>query len=81
MNHEIITHTPVTLDDGKIIDAYIHKLPSGIYAVHIDYFFEYNTNSTRTRLLTNALWRKQHRDWFRFILFQRSTTPLPMPKI
>ncbi|TEX50960.1 MAG: hypothetical protein B7C55_08055 [Actinomycetales bacterium mxb001] len=81
MNHDIITHTPVTLNNGTTVDAYIHKLPSGMYAVHIDYHFEYNTNSTLTRHTTDALWRKQHRDWFRFIRFQRSSTPLPMPKI
>jgi len=80
MQHDIIAHTPITLDNGKVVGAYIHKQPSGVYALHIDYIFEANSNSTRTKQITEALWRKQHRDWFRFIRFQRSSTPLPMPK-
>lgn len=79
MNHEIITHTPITMDNGNIVNAYIHKLPSGMYAMHADYPFQPNSNSTRTRQIVDALFRSQHRDWFRFIRFQRSSTPLPMP--
>ncbi len=71
MNHEIITHTPITMDNGKVVEAYIHKLPSGMYAMHADYPFQPNSNSTRTRQIVDALFRSQHRDWFRFIRFQR----------
>jgi len=81
MNHQIINRTPITLDNGNVVQAYVHKEPSGWYAVHIDYVFEANTNSTRIKQITEALWRKQHREWFRFIRFQRSSTPLPMPNI
>ena len=80
MQHDIIAHTPITLDNGKVVDAYIHKQPSGMYALDVNYIFEANTNSTRTKQIAEAVWRKQHRDWFRFIRFQRSSTPLPMPK-
>jgi hypothetical protein len=72
MQHDIIAHTPITLDNGNIVEAYIHKLPSGMYAMHAEYPFRSNSNPTRTR---------QHRDWFRFIRFQRSSTPLPMPTL
>jgi hypothetical protein len=51
-----------------------------MYALHVNYIFEANSNSTRTKQIAEAVWRKQHRDWFRFIRFQRSSTPLPMPK-
>lgn len=81
MNHEIITHTPITLDNGIVVEAYIHKLPSGMYAMHADYPFTANSNPTRTRQIVDALFRSQHRDWFRFIRFQRSSTPLPMPTL
>jgi len=81
MNHEIITHTPITMDNGNIVKAYIHKLPSGMYAMHADYPFQPNSNSTRTRQIVDALFRSQHRDWSRFIRFQRSSTPLPMPTL
>ena len=81
MNHDIITHTPITLDNGKVVEAYIHKLPSGMYAMHADYPFTANSNPTRTRQIVDALFRSQHRDWFRFIRFQRSSTPLPMPTL
>ena len=37
MNHDIISYTPIVYDDGSIINAYIHKLPSGWYAMHADY--------------------------------------------
>jgi hypothetical protein len=81
MQHDIITQTPVTMDNGKVINAHIHKLPSGMYAMHADYPFQPNTNSTRIRQIVDALFRSQHRDWFRFIRFQRSSTPLPMPTL
>jgi hypothetical protein len=80
MQHDIIAQTPITLDNGNIVDAYIYKEPSGVFSLKINYIFEANTNSTRTKQITEALWRKQHREWFRFIRFQRSSTPLSMPK-
>ena len=40
MQHDIIAHTPITLDNGKVLDAYIHKQPSGMYALHVNYIFE-----------------------------------------
>jgi hypothetical protein len=81
MNHDIITHTPITMDNGNVVEAYIHKLPSGMYAMHAEYPFRSNSNPTRTRQIVDALFRSQHRDWFRFIRFQRSSTPLPMPTL
>jgi hypothetical protein len=81
MNHEIITHTPITMDNGNIVEAYVHKLPSGMYALHVEYSFKANANPTRIRQITESIWRNQYRDWFRFIRFQKSSTPLPMPAI
>ena len=81
MNHDIISYTPIVYDDGSTINAYIHKLPSGWYAMHADYPFKAYSDSTRTRQVVDALFRKQHRDWFRFIRFQRSSTPQPMPTL
>ena len=60
MNHDIISYTPITLDNGKVVEAYIHKLPSGMYAMHADYPFQPNSNSTRTRQIVDALFRSQH---------------------
>jgi hypothetical protein len=81
MNHEIISYTPIIYDDGRIINAYVHKQPSGWYAMHADYPHQPNSNPTRTKQIVDALFRSQHRDWFRFIRFQRSTTPQPMPTL
>jgi len=81
MNHEIIARTPIDMDNGDLVEAYVHKLPSGIYALHVEYNFKIHTNSTRVRQITDSIWRKQHHDWFRFIRFQKSSTPLPMPDI
>ena len=81
MNHDIITHTPITMDNGNIVNAYVHKLPSGLYAMHADYPFQPNGNSTRTRQIVDSLFRNQYRDWFRFIRYQKSSTPMPMPAV
>jgi len=76
-----IKETPITLDNGDIVQARVVKKPSGLYAVDIDYKYKPNTNSTRVRQIIDSLWRNQYRDWFRFIRFQRSSTPLPMPEL
>jgi len=62
MNHDIISYTPITLDNGNVVEAYIHKLPSGMYAMHAEYPFRSNSNPTRTRQIVDALFRSQHRD-------------------
>ncbi len=81
MSNEIISHTPIVMDNGEVVEARIVRQPSGMYAVEIDYKYKANTNSTRVRQIVDALWRNQHQSWFRFIRFQKSSTPLPMPPI
>jgi hypothetical protein len=49
--------------------------------MHADYPHQPNSNPTRTKQIVDALFRNQHRDWFRFIRFQRSSTPLSMPTL
>jgi hypothetical protein len=79
--NESIAQTPIVLDNGDAVQAHIFKQSSGLYAVSIDYPHKANVNPTRTKQIVDALWRDQYRDWFRFIRFQRSTTPQPMPTL
>ena len=59
MNHDIISYTPIVYDDGSTINAYIHKLPSGWYAMHAEYPFRAYSDAARTRHVVRIVTGKQ----------------------
>ncbi len=84
MNHEIITHTPITMDNGKVVEAYIHKLPSGMYAMHAEYPFRSNSTYYKAQyhqafrvctiqaLVANPCVHFQTHNWCRLFCFSHS---------
>lgn len=81
MNKEIITNLTITTDYGELLNAEIYRDPYGFYHYEIDYAHPMNGNHRKRKNYVDSLFRSQHRDWFRFLRFQKSTTPMKMPTI
>jgi hypothetical protein len=81
MKKEIITNLTITMDDGELLNAEIYLDEYGFYHKQIDYNHKPNGNVARRKNVVDNLFISQHRDWFRFIRFQKSSTPVKMPTI